>query len=211
MNKYRVFFSVLLLPLFLCSCEERPSIPDYVEEAYAGFFRIGNLSEHSVVDHGGHIAIGFHQNRLIGETENEVEATRTFYGDSAIYKGRPNVGPSLNHRYLEKRPMWAIDWRVTAIDIKTLVTWDGDHPAGSSVKEFYSLCFPYCDKTIIVPLDDFKYGDFQLSDYTAQDDEIYFKLEAGIQAPVYQGSPMLEIHIWNAWGEHLVSEVRHFR
>lgn len=177
MNK-RLHAGLALLAsmLLLTGCpNKQPSVPPitYVQVEYANFFRVSSLN----VRYYGNAAIELMPTLSAAENVSEI---KTFYGDAIIYNGRQYYAVLQFMAREEYSPisMLAIDWRVTDIDIITQSPWDSNHPAGTSVKDFFSLKCLVSDKVVTIPLSDFKYGDWMLTDilniHSFENSDVYY-------------------------------------
>ena len=77
----------------------------------------------------------------------------------------------------EHKDVCAVDWRMVDFDVITLIDYDKNHPAGSSLKDVLVLEYWYKTKRIAIPLSEIQYGSMMLSDYYPFDSDfsdLYF-------------------------------------
>ena len=154
-------FIYLFLAVMLASCikEHKPPKETFVQEEYDKFYRVTELNV------SGSQGVVLLLPALV-EANAEKAAIVSYYGDKAVYKGRQcyHVSSTSTRFGYAPCPMSAVDWRITEIDLIALNDWDSTHPEGASLKDLFSLKYVFNDSVITIPLNEFTFGDFMLSD-----------------------------------------------
>ncbi len=90
--------------------------------------------------------------------------SRQFYiaaDTSLVIKGRRHKLSS-KWEYM----FWAIDWRITKIDVIAMEDYDENHPAGEPLNDLFSITYRCRDrKEIEMPVSEIGYGDIMLGYY----------------------------------------------
>lgn len=130
--------------------------------------------------------------------------SKSFYAGldtSIIFKGyREKM--SFDQKMTEQ---WALlDWRLRSIDVITLVDYDQQHPAGSSLNDIMGMRYYYKFSERDIPLKDFKYGDLMLSDFCGEGNlKSFLRLYFIGHEEKLLDNDTYEVHIEDAFGQNI--------
>ena len=148
MPAFGVFSMALMCMLFSTSCDRKQEMVD------TSFLSI-------------YTASGIHFSG-VSSIEADCEYDAEFDSMSKLFYQEKDTSlcfRKIKTRKVEYENVCAIDWRMVDFDVITLIDYDKNHPAGSSLKDVLILQYWYKTKLIAIPLSEIKYGSIMLSDY----------------------------------------------
>lgn len=160
MNKYLTMIAAVAVLLCLNSCDKEHKNQEYVEETYVKIFKPQSIEARGIGEEG--VAVLTVPEAYDKDFELD---SRSFYSGldtSLVFKGWRYKITNSNR---EMQEWCAIDYRITKINVVTLVDFDASHPAGSSLNDILKASYEYKHEFVSKKLSEISYGSLMLMDY----------------------------------------------
>lgn len=192
MPAFGVFSMTLICMLLTASCHRKQEM---VDTSFVSFYKASGIHFSGV-------------SSIEADCEYDAEfdnMSRLFYqaNDTSLCFRK------IKTRKEEHKDVCAIDWRMVDFDVITLIDYDKDHPAGSSLKDVLVLEYWYKTKRISIPLSEIKYGSMMLSDYYPFDSDFSDLYFHHINERVSLVNTKLEVRITDDTGRMLTAQSRY--